>query len=169
MVTADIRSWMSTVAVLALMTTIASTACSTASKSSASDPTTAPSPRSILNMEQGGATSESGPAIEGAILYAANCQTCHGDQDGVGRIEAAPTHNETGHTWHHPDAQLRSWVLDGKFGYSQMPGFKDTLTNANVESILTYIKIWWTSEQRESQADVSVRYQEALDKIESSK
>ena len=50
-----------------------------------------------------------------------------------------------------------------------MPGFKDTLTNANVESILTYIKIWWTSEQRESQADVSVRYQEALDNFESSK
>ncbi len=101
--------------------------------------------------------------IRGAELYAASCQQCHGDREGIGGT-GAPTHNGTDHTWHHPDAQLKDWVINGKTGFGQMPGFEGTLMESDVEAILAHIRSWWTPEQRSSQADLSRRYQEALDK-----
>ena len=103
------------------------------------------------------------PVGRGAELYIANCQLCHGDQRGQGGV-GAPPHNQGGHTWHHPDAQLKDWVINGKLGLAQMPDFKETLNESDIDEILTYIKTWWSKEQRETQADVSLRYQEALDK-----
>ena len=102
----------------------------------------------------------------GAELYAANCQVCHGDRNGTGGTGGAPPHNKAGHTWHHPDAQLREWVLNGKLGFGSpgMPALGDKLAEPEVEAILTFIKTWWAAEQRASQADISQRYQEALDK-----
>lgn len=98
----------------------------------------------------------------GAALYTANCQVCHGDREGQGRRGETPPHNEEGHTWHHPDTQLNDWVLNGKFP-GAMPAFGHVLTEEEVVVILDYIKTWWTEEQRASQADVSKRYQEALE------
>ncbi len=103
------------------------------------------------------------PVGRGAELYIANCQLCHGDQRGQGGV-GAPPHNQGGHTWHHPDAQLKDWVINVKLGLAQMPDFKETLNESEIDEILTYIKTWWSKEQRETQADVSLRYQEALDK-----
>ncbi len=103
---------------------------------------------------------------KGADFYATNCQVCHGDLRGLGG-SGAPPHNQYGHTWHHPDAQLTDWVINGKLGFlgfRQMPAFKNTLTDPEVDAVLSYIKTSWTEDQRETQADVSVRYQEALDK-----
>ena len=102
-------------------------------------------------------------ATDGAALYAANCQQCHGDREGKGGLDA-PRHDSAGHTWHHPDAQLKDWVLNGKFGFAQMPALGDKLTEPDVEAILAFMKTWWTGEQRATQADVSRRYQEALDR-----
>ena len=105
-------------------------------------------------------------AIEGSDLYSANCQVCHGDSNGAGGRGGAPVHNDRGHTWHHPDAQLQGWVLNGKLGFGSpgMPTLGDKLTEPEVDAILTFIKSWWTNEQRDSQADISERYQDALDK-----
>ena len=102
----------------------------------------------------------------GAELYAANCQVCHGDSKGIGGTGGAPPHNKVGHTWHHPDAQLREWVLIGKLGFGSpgMPALGHKLAEPEVDAILTLIKTWWTAEQRASQADISQRYQEALEK-----
>ncbi len=104
--------------------------------------------------------------IEESDLYAANCQVCHGDRNGAGGRGGAPIHNDRGHTWHHPDAQLRGWVLNGKLGFGSpgLPALGDKLTEPEVDAILTFIKSWWTTDQRESQADISERYQDALDK-----
>ncbi|MFQ5684131.1 MAG: c-type cytochrome [Candidatus Binatia bacterium] len=101
----------------------------------------------------------------GAKVYATSCQPCHGDQDGKGSIGRAHPHNNNGHTWHHPDPQLKEWILQGKPGpgFSVMPAF-NYLTDEDVEAILLLIKTWWTAEQRASQADISQRYQEAIDK-----
>ena len=101
----------------------------------------------------------------GAELYAINCQVCHGDLRGPGG-SGAPPHNQYGHTWHHPDAQLKDWVINGKLGLgiNKMPSFKNMLTEPEVDAVLSYIKTSWTEDQRETQADVSVRYQEALDR-----
>lgn len=104
------------------------------------------------------------PATDGAALYAANCQQCHGDREGNGG-SGAPRHDGAGHTWHHPDAQLKDWVLNGKLGFGdQMPALGDKLTESEVDTILAFIKTWWTDEQRAGQADVSRRLQEALDR-----
>lgn len=108
------------------------------------------------------------PAIQlslerGESTYQANCLVCHGDRRGEGGNGLGPPHNDQGHTWHHPDAQLMEWTLNGRL-YGGMPAFKDKLTQQDAEAVLAYIKTWWTEEQRQSQADVSKRYQEALDK-----
>ena len=102
----------------------------------------------------------------GAELYATNCQVCHGDSKGIGGTGGAPPHNKAGHTWHHPDAQLREWVLNGKLGFGSpgMPALGDKLPETDVDTILTFIKTWWAADQRASQADISQRYQEALEK-----
>jgi hypothetical protein len=44
-----------------------------------------------------------------------------------------------------------------------MPGFT-YLREHDVEAILALIKTWWTDEQRESQADISRRYDQAINK-----
>ena len=100
---------------------------------------------------------------QGTQLYATNCRSCHGDREGEGGIGLASPHNDTGHTWHHPDAQLKDWILNGKVP-GAMPPFKDTLTEEEVDAVLAYIKTWWAPDQLEGQADISRRYQEALDK-----
>ena len=64
----------------------------------------------------------------------ANCQVCHGTQSGKGGVVDAPSHNETGHTWHHPDAQLTDWVLNGKIT-GAMPGFGERLSEAEVNAV----------------------------------
>ena len=98
----------------------------------------------------------------GAQLYAANCQVCHGDQEGRGRAGGAAPHNDTGHTWHHPDAQLKDWILNGKLP-GAMPSVTDVLTEEEVDTILSHIKSWWTFAQVECQADISRRYRVALE------
>ena len=103
---------------------------------------------------------------QGIDLYAANCQVCHGDRSGFGGTGVAPPHNEKGHTWHHPDAQLREWIMNGKLRLAgpPMPAFGGRLSEREVDAILTFIKSWWDPEQLESQEDISQRYQEGLEK-----
>lgn len=97
----------------------------------------------------------------GEQLYAASCVQCHGGPAG-GRIsDIPPRHNAQGHTWHHADCLLTDIVLDGfppRQGASDdeiMPAFRDELTGAEADVILTYLKTWWTDEQRRSQAEVT--------------
>jgi mono/diheme cytochrome c family protein len=90
----------------------------------------------------------------GAELYAANCQSCHGDATGGALKDIPPPHNANGHTWHHADQQLTEMILNGiTFSVEQqkMPGFKDQLSEEDVRAILAYIKTWWMEEQREWQ------------------
>ena len=95
----------------------------------------------------------------GAAVYAAECVACHGGRDGQGALAGAPPHGPGGHTWHHPDAQLQEIILKG--GPFEMPGFRDRLSEREVEAVLAYIKTWWTDEQRAVQADISARYAQA--------
>ena len=54
--------------------------------------------------------------------------------------------------------------MNGKSGFGQMPAFQDKLSESEVDAILAFIKTWWTEAQRQGQADISQRYQEALDR-----
>ena len=99
----------------------------------------------------------------GATIYAQNCAACHGARlEGQpqwqrrlpsGRMPAPP-HDETGHTWHHPDRMLFAMTRDGlvppyapKDYSSDMPAFRDKLTDDEIWAVLAYIKSHWKSRE----------------------
>lgn len=104
---------------------------------------------------------------EGGRLYATQCAACHGPDLGgapdwdwrtprpSGRM-AAPPHDATGHTWHHPDQHLFALTAlgPGPFappGYqSDMPGFRDRLSDSQIWAILSFIKSRWPVPVREA-------------------
>lgn len=120
-------------------------------------------------LRQENATPSSPVLKRGAELYAANCASCHGGPKGGKIDDYPPRHNANGHTWHHPDCQITSIVLDGFSTTNEMmrrmmgvpedaprmPAFRERLTEEDVAAILAYIKTWWTNDQREWQAMVT--------------
>ena len=97
----------------------------------------------------------------GARLYAEHCAACHGaDLQGQpdwrqrrpdGRLPAPP-HDDSGHTWHHPAAQLFALTKYGPAavaggGYqSDMPAYEGTLSDAEIWAVLSYMKSRWPPE-----------------------
>lgn len=104
----------------------------------------------------------------GSVVYRQHCASCHGanlEGQPEWRIRKpsgklpAPPHDETGHTWHHPDEQLfRITKLGVKpplapEGYeSDMPAFGEALTDEQIWSVLAFIKSTWPPEIRARQA-----------------
>lgn len=104
----------------------------------------------------------------GAALYQQNCASCHGAElqgqpdwrspGPDGRLPAPP-HDATGHTWHHGDDILFRITRDGTAsvvggGYeSDMPGFGDSLRDAEIRAILDYIKSTWPERERAYQRE----------------
>ena len=83
----------------------------------------------------------------GKLVYENNCASCHGvnlegqerwrEPDAEGYMPAPP-HDETGHTWHHPDEYL---FLMTKYGLEEiigeeypnnMPAYKDILSDEEI-------------------------------------
>ena len=107
---------------------------------------------------------------QGEQYYQDYCASCHGANlegqpdwrsPGPDGVLPAPPHDETGHTWHHPDSVLFDYTkLGGKAALaaqgvdfeSGMPGFGDQLTDDQIWNILAYIKSTWPDRQRELQA-----------------
>jgi len=103
----------------------------------------------------------------GQQVYAANCASCHGaslEGQPNWRVELptgglpAPPHDETGHTWHHPDEYLFDVTKNGGQAYSpanyrnNMPALGDKLTDEQTWAVLAYIKNRWPPEIQASQA-----------------
>ena len=103
----------------------------------------------------------------GRAVYAGNCAACHGanlegqpnwrvrKQDG--RLPAPP-HDESGHTWHHPDQLLFQMTKVGikpplaPEGYkSDMLAFEDILSDEEIWAVLAFIKSTWPNKARETQ------------------
>lgn len=110
-------------------------------------------------------------AIEtGRALYATHCASCHGTQlEGQpdwrtplpsGRLPAPP-HDANGHTWHHSDDLLFRIVKEGTASVvggeyeSDMPGFEDVLSDAEIRAVLAYLKSAWPERERTYQESVS--------------
>ena len=106
----------------------------------------------------------------GKKVYAAQCASCHGAKlEGEGNWRRrkpdgtlpAPPHDETGHTWHHPDWMLFEYTKYGGERFtrgvvkSAMPGFGDTLSDREIYAVLAYIKSLWPEDVRERQARIS--------------
>ena len=102
----------------------------------------------------------------GERLYQENCASCHGanlegQPDWRSRLPngrlPAPPHDASGHTWHHTDRVLLDIVKRGTAaivgnGYeSDMPGFKEVLTDEEITAIIDYIKNTWPDRIRASQ------------------
>ncbi len=97
----------------------------------------------------------------GERVYAQNCAACHGARlEGQpnwrarlpnGRLPAPP-HDETGHTWHHPDEVLFGITKNGlvppyapRDYESDMPAFAGKLSDEEIWAVLAYIESHWTS------------------------
>ena len=95
----------------------------------------------------------------GQNIYSENCASCHGinlegqknwqNRDDEGYLPAPP-HDETGHTWHHPDEylfQMTKYGIEkiiGKKYPNNMPAYKDILSDEEILASLSFIKSTWS-------------------------
>lgn len=108
----------------------------------------------------------------GKAIYGEHCAACHGknlegqsnwrQRRADGRLPAPP-HDETGHTWHHSDAQLFEVTKHGSAaiagpGYqSDMAAFAEVLDDAEIWAVLAYIKSRWPAPIRKRSAEINER------------
>jgi mono/diheme cytochrome c family protein len=101
----------------------------------------------------------------GSVVYRDYCASCHGinlegqrdwkSRDSEGYLPAPP-HDETGHTWHHPDQMLfeitkkGTAAMAGKGYKSRMMGFGDVLSDRDIWASLAYIKSRWADRVRQN-------------------
>lgn len=129
--------------------------------------------RGVLATEDDGFLQWRDPAVTstGRTLYATNCAGCHGVLNGsaasaadvAGR--APPLHDESGHTWQHPDFALFQLVRDGiavancvPVDPDSMPKFKGIINDSELVAILSYIKSTWPNDIRQSHDQVNTMY-----------
>ena len=98
----------------------------------------------------------------GQTVYAQSCASCHGaNLEGKPDWQVPladgtlppPPHDSSGHTWHHPDELLLEIIANGgdpEYN-SQMPGFKDQLSEEQMAAVLEFIKSKWERDEREYQ------------------
>lgn len=115
-------------------------------------------------------SSDSAKVWAGFTLYKTNCAQCHGRnlqgqplwhlQDGF-EHRRAPAHDDTGHTWQHPDEDLFQMIRTGRFlndlgeGASYMPAFGDRLHDKEILEIISFIKSRWSLAMKVSQASLN--------------
>ena len=101
----------------------------------------------------------------GKKVYEDRCAICHGaklegqpnwqERKPDGKLPAPP-HDASGHTWHHTDEQLFTITKEGLSaivpGYeSDMPAFKETLSDSEIAATLAYIESTWPTDIRARQ------------------
>lgn len=99
-------------------------------------------------------------AARGEALYLEHCVACHGVR-GVGENPAdkyardkygfvAPPLDDTGHAWHHPDADLKRMIMEGSPRNPRMAAFKHVLSENDAQDVIEYIKSLWSPYIREN-------------------
>ena len=108
----------------------------------------------------------------GQTVYAEQCASCHGGKlegqpdwrkrNADGTLKAPP-HDESGHTWHHPDNDMFRYTKQGgqalapKGFKSAMPGYGDSLSDREIWAVLSYIHTFWPAKIRERQRRLNAR------------
>ena len=129
-----------------------------------------PMPEGITLMPQDRAIT-----AQGRLIYQGQCASCHGDnlEGQVGWRDQlidgkrlAPPHDETGHTWHHPDEMLFQLTKNGigammsKPYPNNMPIYKDILSDTEIIAALSYIKSRWPKETQAIHDQINANYQQ---------
>jgi mono/diheme cytochrome c family protein len=130
----------------------------------------------LLWLNVGAETTSTDPdspslTARGKTVYMQHCASCHGAKlEGQlnwrerlpnGRLPAPP-HDPSGHTWHHSNKQLFDMVKNGTAGIvpgyeTDMPAYKDILSDADIWAVLSFIESTWPPEIRERQKRISER------------
>lgn len=110
----------------------------------------------------------------GKPIYMQYCASCHGEKlEGQpdwrmrkpnGRLPAPP-HDESGHTWHHADAVLMAITQNSLVpgvtapeGYvSDMPAYRELLSEHEIRAVLAYIKSSWPKHALARQKEINQR------------
>jgi mono/diheme cytochrome c family protein len=108
----------------------------------------------------------------GEKLYRVHCASCHGvslegeadwrNRNADGTLKPPP-HDETGHTWHHPDKVLFDYTKQGGEALappgfrSAMPGFAGVLADDEIWAVLAFIKGRWPPPVRDRQRQIDAR------------
>lgn len=146
----------------ALLAGLALTACEQAPPATAGMPgagaDTAPLDRNL----------DAHQVARGQGVYAQYCTACHGPEgkglpgdwrirDAEGRYPPPPL-DDSAHAWHHPTAVLLEAVREGSpEGEGDMPAWKGTLSEQEMQDVVAYIKslwsdpvyrLWWKIEQQ---------------------
>ena len=110
----------------------------------------------------------------GAAVYAAHCSSCHGEKregqlnwrekTADGTRPAAPALNDSGNVWSYKDRQLFTIVKNGyvppytKPGReSDMPGFRDRLSDDEIHAVLDFIRASWSEETKKKRAELLIK------------
>ncbi len=115
-----------------------------------------------------------GQVALGKTIYAEQCASCHGaNLEGQKNWRKplpegglpAPPHDQSGHTWHHPDKLLFDYTQRGgqaiaPNGFkSNMPGFGKafggSLSDAEIWAVLAFIKSTWPGNIQSRQAQLN--------------
>lgn len=110
----------------------------------------------------------------GKDIYAAQCASCHGvnlegqpdwKTPGADGLMPAPPHDESGHTWHHPDQVLFDITKLGVAKaanlanhQSAMPAYDGVLSDDEIIAVLSYIKSTWPDRIRAGHDEMNIRF-----------
>ncbi|MDP2062439.1 MAG: cytochrome c [Phaeovulum sp.] len=115
---------------------------------------------------------DAGEIARGSEVYEGFCAACHGEnlqgqpdwqRPGETGRYPAPPHDATGHTWHHSDkvlAQIIYWgtaAMVGNGYESDMPAFKDTISEDDILAVLSYIKSAWPEREAAYQRQITLQ------------
>lgn len=114
---------------------------------------------------------DAGVTAQGGGLYRLHCAHCHGMPGASAASQGAkagmsvPLHDESGHTWQHPDYALFRLIRDGlavanctPVDPQKMPRFKGVMTDTELVAVLSYIKSTWPEESRRYHDEVNAMY-----------
>jgi len=126
----------------------------------------------VLTPNRGADPGDARQVAHGEKLYRAHCASCHGvtlegqadwrTRNADGTLKPPP-HDESGHTWHHPDRVLFDYTkLGGQAaappGFkSAMPGFAGVISDGDIWAVLAFIKSRWPATVRERQRQIEQR------------
>jgi mono/diheme cytochrome c family protein len=106
--------------------------------------------------------------------YNTYCAHCHGyagegqhpatiDQTQRYGYNLVPAHDDTGHTWQHPDQllfEVTKYGIRSPLNLYRMTPFDEQLSDDEIFGVIDYMKTFWTEQQRDYQQQLTDEYAE---------